>query len=397
MTRNSAVSQTTPVRVPSPILLLVAWTIWLPFLVEQAVNLALAHPQPRFLAIALTLHGVFLAAYVGSTWRVAWDFPRFRLTDYGRAPLWRWVTAAGLLGLSAVIGLIGRGTGVELMSPFIYTCAFVAGAFRPVRAIEANAVVLAVCMIVGYIARVRDWEQGVFLVVVVTFMTVAWTRSIVTTYELRATQDELTRLAIASERLRISRDLHDLLGHRLSLVTLKSELARRVLATDPERAAREMAEVEAAARLMLQEVREAVSRYRTPRLVDELAAAAEVLSAAGIELAREGDAVPVDLPPLLDEVMAWTVREGVTNVIRHSGAAACTIRVRRDAGSMAVEITDNGAADPSAVAAAGQRPGNGTGSGAEPGPASPALRSGLGSSADAVRRAAAPAAGSDLP
>ena len=353
MTRYSAVSQTTPVRVPSPVLLLVAWVIWLPFLVEQAVNLAMAHPSARLLAMAMTLHAVFLAAYVGSTWRVAWDFPRFRLTDYGRAAPWRWGMAAALLCLSVAIGLMGRGTGVELMSPFIYTCAFVAGAFRPVRAIEANAVVLAVCLIVGHLVPVGDWEQGVFLVVVVTFMTVAWTRSIVTTYELRATQEELTGLAITSERLRIARDLHDLLGHRLSLVTLKSELARRVLATDPERAAGEMAEVEAAARLMLQEVREAVSRYRTPRLVDELAAAAEVLSAAGIELTREGDAAPAGLSPPLDEVMAWTVREGVTNVIRHSGAAACTIRVRREPGAIAVEITDNGVSVPAGTAGAG--------------------------------------------
>src|SRR6185312_775970 len=91
---------------------------------------------------------------------------------------------------------------------------------------------------------------------------------------------ELARLAVAEERLRVARDLHDLLGHTLSMIALKSELARRLVAQDPERAAQEIAEVEGVARQTLREVREAVAGYRHPTLQSELEGAQQLLEAA---------------------------------------------------------------------------------------------------------------------
>jgi Histidine kinase len=134
---------------------------------------------------------------------------------------------------------------------------------------------------------------------------------------LRQTRAELARIAVSEERLRIARDLHDLLGHSLSLIALKAELSRRLISTDTERAGREIAELEAVARQSLSDVRGAVAGYRQPDLASELAAARQLLTAAGIAC-RIAAPQGLDLPAGVDAVLAWTVREGVTNVVRHS-------------------------------------------------------------------------------
>jgi two-component system sensor histidine kinase DesK len=158
--------------------------------------------------------------------------------------------------------------------------------------------------------------------------------------QLREAREELARLAVAEERLRFARDLHDLLGHSLSMIVLKSELAGRLLPTAPERAAGEVADVERAARDALREVRAAVAGYRQPSLADELAAARELLSAAGIVVTIDDRAGP--LPPAVDGLLGWAVREGVTNVIHHSRAQQSAIRISRTSETVAAEITDDG-------------------------------------------------------
>ena len=160
--------------------------------------------------------------------------------------------------------------------------------------------------------------------------------------ELHAARTELAELAVAEERSRIARDLHDTLGHSLSLIALKSELARRVLADDPARAAAEIGDVEVAARDALASVRETVSGYRRPSLAMELAGARTALQAAGIE--NEVEPAPEGLPPDVDAMLGWAVREGVTNVLRHSDASRASIRVVADGDSRAVEVVDDGTA-----------------------------------------------------
>jgi two-component system, NarL family, sensor histidine kinase DesK len=159
--------------------------------------------------------------------------------------------------------------------------------------------------------------------------------------KLRETRAELARMAVADERLRIARDLHDLLGHSLSLITLKAELAGRVLDADPERAAREIADLESVARRSLGEVRAAVTSYRQPSLAAELAAARHMLAAAGMDCQVHAPA-PITLPPAVDALLAWTVREGCTNVVRHSGARNVTITVSVTADDVNAEIADDG-------------------------------------------------------
>ena len=158
-------------------------------------------------------------------------------------------------------------------------------------------------------------------------------------------------MAVAQERERFARDLHDLLGHSLSVITLKAELAGRMLTDRPRDAAREVAELEQVARTALGEVREAVSGYRQPTLDGELAGARMALSAAGIEADVEQARVPLD--PAVEAVLAWAVREGATNVIRHSGAQHCTLRITASLTDAGVEVIDDGVRARSASTADG--------------------------------------------
>ncbi|MGY1857612.1 sensor histidine kinase [Modestobacter sp. SYSU DS0290] len=158
--------------------------------------------------------------------------------------------------------------------------------------------------------------------------------------ELTEAREELARNAVAEERLRFARDLHDLLGHSLSLIALKSELARRLAERDPARAAAEMADVEEAARRALAEVREAVSGYRAVNAAQALAEARAALTGAGIAV-RLPDRVPA-LPGTVDAALGWVVREAATNVLRHSGARRVAVTLTEDGVAAALVIEDDG-------------------------------------------------------
>ena len=338
--------ETMKVSTPPAWVLWLGWIIWLPFLVPETIAFVRARPPAALLAVTLLLLASFVGAYVGAAWRSAGELTRTAGEDR-EASRMRWLAATLLLALSMAVGFLSGSLNSEIFSPFIYTSAFIAGAFRPVRAVQANAVVLLAALATGWILRVPDLGQILFIICVVSFVTISWAHAVRTTHLLRAAQAEISQLAVASERLRIARDLHDLLGHRLSLVAIKSELARRLVATAPDRASREIADVEQAARSMLQDVREAVSRYRAPGLAGELRAAEEILSASGITLVREGDdGVPGALSPRLNETAAWALREGVTNVVRHSRARTCTIRMRMEEQDIVLDILDDGSPPP---------------------------------------------------
>ncbi|WP_427884751.1 sensor histidine kinase [Kribbella sp. GL6] len=161
-------------------------------------------------------------------------------------------------------------------------------------------------------------------------------RAIQRTIELDATRRDMAELAVQEERNRFARDLHDILGHSLTVITVKAELAGKLIAANPDRAASEVADVESLARAALADVRAAVAGYRELSLAGELVSARAALQAAEIK---------ADLPTTVDEVpednrelFAWVVREGVTNVVRHSGAKRCTIKIS----AAEIEVLDDG-------------------------------------------------------
>jgi two-component system sensor histidine kinase DesK len=158
--------------------------------------------------------------------------------------------------------------------------------------------------------------------------------------ELRAAREELARAAVSEERLRIARDLHDLLGHTLSLIALKSQLAAKLVETDAARARVELEDVQRITREALAEVREAVHAYRLRSVAEAIEGARSTLAAAGI--ACRVDSTAEELPAEVESVLAWAVREASTNVVRHSGARVCAITLARDAAGVWLQIDDDG-------------------------------------------------------
>ncbi|MEU7892328.1 histidine kinase [Nonomuraea sp. NPDC049152] len=162
------------------------------------------------------------------------------------------------------------------------------------------------------------------------------------TMRLSEAREELARAAVSRERERFSRDLHDLLGHTLSLVVVKAEAVRRLAPRDAGAAAAQAADIEEIGRRALSEVRAAVAGYRGRGMADELAAARLTLEEAGVR--AEIELEEVRPPPDADVLLGWAIREGVTNVIRHARAITCVITVRDEGGRVVLEIVNDGAA-----------------------------------------------------
>jgi two-component system sensor histidine kinase DesK len=162
-----------------------------------------------------------------------------------------------------------------------------------------------------------------------------------TNAQLLAAREEIARLAVAEERLRFARDLHDLIGQNLTVAVLKTDLAARSLPVEARDGVRdELRDAAALTRRSLDDIRAVVAGYRQPGLAAELAQAEAALRAAGIELSVEDGLGPV--PDTVEAVLAWTVREGATNMLRHSRASHGRVRLGRRDGSVVLEVEDDG-------------------------------------------------------
>jgi two-component system, NarL family, sensor histidine kinase DesK len=159
-------------------------------------------------------------------------------------------------------------------------------------------------------------------------------------WKLKLAQEEIEQLAAVAERERIARDLHDLLGHTLSLIVIKSELASRLVEKDVGRAAAEIRDVERVSREALAQVREAVRGYRSSGIAGEARKARAALEAAGVKV--ECNIERVSLSAGQETVLALALREAATNIMRHAGATSCTIELRHGTGCVELNVSDNG-------------------------------------------------------
>ncbi len=298
--------------------------VWLAF---PIADLATSSPSPIRIALVAAGAAAFAAVYLRALWNP------FASTTRSIAP-----PGIALAAIAAALSIADRpswlllfvliGTMTSLTLPErrapgpLIACASLALAIGVLAGDDGNAVTIAATTI------------GIGILMM------GFARVVRSNEELLEAREELARLAVAEERLRFSRDLHDLLGHSLSVIVLKAELAERLLPADAEGAARHVGDVRDVARAALGEVRDAVSGYRQPTLAAELAGARAALEAAGI--APELDEAEIALPPEAEAVLAWAVREGTTNVIRHSGAGSCRIAVSPGPAEASAEIVDDG-------------------------------------------------------
>ena len=274
---------------------------------------------------ALTLAGilVFLVLYFWGHWQ--------------RGPRVLW-SAAGIL----ILGMLFVPFNSGASSLFIYAAGFLGMAGPPRLAVGCLMVLLAVLGLESWLLDlpVYAWGPGAFFSVIIGAVNIHGAEVSRANAKLRATQEEVERLAQTAERERIARDLHDLLGHTLSVITLKAELAGKLVDRDPERAGREIKEVERISREALREVRTAIAGYRSEGLQAEMARARLALESSGVEL--EYLALPVELAPAQETVLALALKEAVTNIIRHSGAGTCRITLEEADGQVRLEIRDDG-------------------------------------------------------
>ncbi len=306
--------------------------IGLLFLTGPLTDLLRQSYGPGHLAALLFGTALFVVAYVSLLPPSPWLLRR------GPLAMALALAAMPVLAIALLLG----GAPRSYAALFVYFAAAI-GMVLPAPA--AIAVIGVTAFGIGLTGSITNVERGslaatVLTVVAIGTMMTAFGRIARANRELKATRDELARLAVSEERLRIARDLHDLLGHSLSVIAIKSELARRLVDREPERAGAELDDIQAVTRDALAGVRDAVQGYRRRSLASELEGAKVALTAAGIEC--ELGESRIELPEDVDAVLAWAVREGATNVIRHSRARRCAIRVDADERRAAVEIEDDG-------------------------------------------------------
>jgi two-component system, NarL family, sensor histidine kinase DesK len=250
----------------------------------------------------------------------------------------RYAWGIALLGLVTLTSDAGTGGCY-----FIYGCVMLRAGFCGWRMYLLN--VLAMCALFALVASADriPWQIIAYLVAMVGVITTVVNVGINATKKnaaLKLSQDEVRRLAATAERERIGRDLHDLLGHTLSLITLKLELSRKLFDRDPVAARRELEEAENVARHALGEVRAAVTGIRATDLAAELASARLLLESSAVRL--DYSLLPPSLPPDVERGLALVIREAVTNIHRHAGATEASVRFEFTAEKLDMQICDNG-------------------------------------------------------
>lgn len=284
----------------------------------------LLYPMPAWQSgatVAATL--VFLPLYFWSYW----------LRGYKTL----WVIGAFVL-LGSLFAPINPSSSVF----FVYAASLLGKVFDTATAYKMLAALMALLAIESWAFQFSPyfWIPGMVFSALIGSVIIQQIRGKRLDQALLMAQDEVAHMAQVAERERIARDLHDILGHTLSVIVLKAELASRLSATEPARAADEIRDVERIARDALAQVRAAVRGYRSAGIASEVKSARETLETAGIQVETQVDAP--QLTPAQEGVIALALREAVTNVVRHAQATFCRLTLRRDGAYCELEIHDNG-------------------------------------------------------
>lgn len=298
------------------------------FALPTAVSVLLSGPSPANLAVVFG----FLA------WGVCW--------------VWLWQRPVGRNYTGAMVGLVGVTVLFSLFTliapstdnSFLVFSFIVAGVILPVRRAIWAFAFLAVLQAGLELIRLASPPIIVNLLInsIIVGVLGAGGRLFWQSYgQLLSAREQLADLAVTEERLRFARDLHDLLGQSLSVLVLKSELVSKQLPDDTDETTRqEVRDIALVARKSLNDVRDTVAGYRLPTLQAEISSARTALRAAGIGMMVEDQLGA--LPPEQDGVLAWCLREAVTNVVKHSGAKRCEVRLERLDGAANLEVSDDG-------------------------------------------------------
>ncbi|MDF3298060.1 histidine kinase [Streptomyces sp. K1PA1] len=319
--------------------------VWLVFLSSPIEDLVAGRHTPRGTAAGWLGLVAFVGVYLSLLFR-----------NMGR-PYPRRLVAGLIAAMAALASVLCLTLGAAWLGLFCYV-SVACGAALPVRAAYWGVPATGVLMLlVGLRTDMEEARNLILLVLLIGFAMIGVGQLIRTTIELRQARATVAQLAANEERLRLARDLHDLLGHSLSLITLKSELAGRMLPDHPDKAGRQVADIEQVSRQALIDVREAVTGYRRPRLSAELAGARVALTAAGVDAVLPEGPDLAGVPEEKESALAWALREAVTNVVRHSGARRCVVEVVRrqtlDGPRLELSVTDDGSGG------SGNGPGNG--------------------------------------
>ncbi|MBO0686075.1 MAG: sensor histidine kinase, partial [Candidatus Dormibacteraeota bacterium] len=280
---------------------------YLIFVVVLAIGVAVGPDRAAAKAAMIGALAIFVAAYV-AFWHTS-------ITDHGWTCDFTWLRA-GLAALICAISVVLALVHFEEFGYLFMFCSVVmAGLLPPRTGWIAVLGVGAATLLMIYAAHVPliDWFWMPITATLGGLGVTFGRRMGKYDSDLRLAREEIARLAVSEERLRFARDLHDLLGHSLSVVVLKAELAQKLADAAPGRAVDEMADVERVAREALREVRDAVAGYRQPSLDQELESARGALGSAGVLARFEPVAGP--MPAGLDATLAWALREGVTNIV----------------------------------------------------------------------------------
>jgi two-component system sensor histidine kinase DesK len=252
---------------------------------------------------------------------------------------WNLLNLAGMLLLGIGFAPFNEGA----CTFFVFAAAFIPFAVETEStALKLLLTVLAVATLEWWFLHLSGWFlfYGGGLAMVVGGTNIYFAQRNRANERLRRANQEIEHLAKVAERERIARDLHDVLGHTLSVIILKSELARKLVDHDPERAKAEIADVEQTSRAALADVRSTIRGYRAHSLEAELKQAKATLETAGVTVRSESE--EVRLTPAQESVVALVVREAVTNVVRHARARNCHLRLMPVNGNCRIEIQDDG-------------------------------------------------------